>query len=111
LFPRLRAASHLDFVFDAAESEEEELRDVGESVGLAPVDAILGEEVEEFAEGVVEVAGGLDFAGESGELPADFLGRAFALVEFGMIGTERGVSVRKKHAAAKVPRVAKGAAG
>jgi len=58
-------------MFDGGEAVEEELADVGEDGGVAAGDAVLRKEGEEFAEDVVDVAGGLEFAGEGGELGGD----------------------------------------
>jgi hypothetical protein len=72
-------------MLDGGEAVEEELADVGEDSGVAAGDAVLREEGEEFAEDVVDVAGGLEFAGESGELGGDAV-RFEELVFFAGVG-------------------------
>jgi hypothetical protein len=74
LFPGGEALGDGDLVLDGGEAVEEELADVGEDGGVAARDAILREESEESAEDVVDVAGGLEFAGEGGEFGGDAVG-------------------------------------
>ena len=64
----------VDFGADVGQGLEEELGDVGQGQGIAARDAVFGDQVEELAEDVVDVAPGLEMAGEGGETSGDFFG-------------------------------------
>jgi len=78
---------------------QEQLADVGEQGGVARVDASLGDEGEKFAQDVVEVVGGLEFAGEGGEFGADAVGVLKLALFAGVMEAEGGMSLRAGHAA------------
>lgn len=83
----------------AGDTLEKELANIGESDGLAARDAAMGEEREDFAEDVVDVAGGLELAGEGGELGADAAGFETLKLLAGVDGTKRRVRLVAQHLA------------
>ena len=97
--PGVPALGTFDFVFDGGNAVEEKLADVGEDGSVAGRDAVGSEESEEFSEGVVDVAGGFEFAGEGGELG----GNAIRFEELSLLGrvkgAERGMGGGAEHAA------------
>jgi hypothetical protein len=88
-----------DFAFDQRKAVEEELSDIGEGGGMARGNAVVGERDKEFAEDVVEVVGGAEFAGEGDELGAHAVGFEELLLPAGVEEAERGVPVPAEHAA------------
>ena len=111
MLPGIGALNAEDFAFDGFEAVEEQLADVGEEGGVARGDAVLGDQSKEFTQDVVEVVGGLELAGEAGELGGDTVGVAELLLSAGMVETEGGVGVRAREAAAAAVREAEEAAG
>ena len=65
-----------DFVLRAFLTVEQELRKIGEKLGVAHGDAIARDETEEIGDGTANFGHGVEFAGDGGELVAD-------LFEFG----------------------------
>ena len=109
-FPGGKARAFIrDFVADGVKSAEEELADVSHSDGVAVRDAVLGDEQEEFAQEVIDIAGGLEFAGEGDEFLADLFYRkelghfvGFAGGHAGVEEAERDVALPARHAALAV---------
>ena len=106
-FPGGKARAFIrDFVADGGKSAEEELADVSHSDGVAVRDAVLGDEQEEFAQEVIDIAGSLEFAGKGNEFLADLFYRkelgyfvSFAGGEAGVEEAERDVTLPARHAA------------
>ena len=81
------------FVLDGGEGLEEKLGDIGERGRLAERDAVADEEGEEFSQDMVEVGGGLEAAGQGGELGGDKArGEALFLLG-GVVKAEGGVGM------------------
>ena len=58
----------IEFAFDAWDGLEQELAEVGKRIGGLVGDAFLGQGGEDFAEDVVYVGDGIEFAGKGSEL-------------------------------------------
>jgi hypothetical protein len=99
VFPGAEVMSGGEFLLDLGEGAEEELADVGECGGVAGRNAIVGEEGEEFSQDVVEVIGGLEVAGEGGELGADAVQFEELLFLASVDKAERGMGIETEHAA------------
>jgi hypothetical protein len=99
MLPGVGALDAADLAFDGFEAVQEQLADVGKQGGVARGDASLGDEGEKLAQDVVEVVGGLEFAGEGGEFGADEIGVADLTLLAGVVETESGVGLRAGHAA------------
>ena len=100
--PGVHAVDGLHFLADGGQSEEKKLGDVGEGVGAGAVNAILGEEIEEFAEDAVDVRGGFVFAGEGSEFGGDEGGVVLGLSLLNMAIAEGRMGVRNEVAAAAI---------
>ena len=84
---------------DLGKGVEKQAGDVGEDGGAACGDFVLGQELVELAEGVVDALGGLELLGIAGEV-VEVVG-VFELLLFGeMVGTETGLSVSGQETAA-----------
>jgi len=106
-FPGGKARAFIrDFVADGGKSAEEELADVSHSDGVAVRDAVPRDADEKFSEEMIDVGGGLEFAGKGNELLAELfdaeeLGHfaGFAGGEAGVEEAERDVTLPARHAA------------
>lgn len=65
-----RSAGEFNFVFHAVKGLQEDLGDLREDGGVARRDAVLGKQVENSAETLIDVGGGVEGAVEGGELVA-----------------------------------------
>jgi hypothetical protein len=79
------------FVLDVLLAEEKKLGEIGEKFGVAPGDAIGGDELEEFANDVIDIGGGGEFTRERCELPADAIQLEELLLLAGVDNAEGGV--------------------
>src|SRR5215472_18909819 len=98
-------------MFDVGKGEEHELAEVGKSVGSARGYAVLGDGGEDLAEGIVDVGGGEEVAGESGgKFCADFSRFEELLFLAGMEDAEGSVCGGAGETATAAVRSLKGAA-
>ncbi len=84
---------------DAGKGAEEEMSNIGEGGGVARRDAVIGDEGQELAEGVVQAAGGLVFTGERTEFGANAVEINELLLLAGMEEAEGGMGFPAGHAA------------
>jgi hypothetical protein len=78
---------------------KKELSEIGEVFGAAGGDAAVGDEPEEFADDMVDVGGGAEFAGDGFEFLADFVLGEELLLFASVDEAERCVGLVAKHAA------------
>lgn len=78
---------------------EKKLRDVGEGDGVAVGDAVFRNQIEQFAEDVIDVAGGFEIAGERNEAAGGLIGPQEFVFAAGVEDAESGVLFRAGHAA------------
>jgi len=110
--PSGEAESVGDFALDGRKALQQKLADISEGHGVAAVDAMLREEGKDLAEGVIDVAGGLEFAGEGPQLasevflsaaklplPGHVRGRKEFVLFAGMMDAEITVALPAGHAA------------
>jgi hypothetical protein len=71
LLPALIVLRANGFLLDSTLAVEKELGQVGQEPGVANGNAVGGDKLEELADDVLDVSGGLEVAGERGELIAD----------------------------------------
>ena len=83
----------IGFVTDMFLAVEEKLSEIGEVFGAAGGDAAVGDEIEEFAEDVVDVGGGAELAGDGFEFLADFFLGEELLLFAGVDEAEGGVGL------------------
>jgi hypothetical protein len=69
-----------EFLADVTLAVEQEFGDGDQELGVAPGNAVGGNEMKEFADDVMKVADGVEAAGESGE----FTGDRFQIAEPGV---------------------------
>jgi hypothetical protein len=67
------AVSEIGFIADVFLAIEKELGEVGEVFGAAGGDAAVGDELEKFADDMIDVGGGAEFTGDGFEFLADFV--------------------------------------
>jgi len=89
----------IEFVFDAGDGLKKELAEIGKRVGGLVRDAFFGESDEDFAEDVVYVRDGVEFAGERGKLGGELFGFEKLLLFAGVEEAESGVAFLAGHAA------------
>lgn len=89
----------IQFAFDAGYGLEEELAEVAKRVGGLVGDAFFGQGGENFAEDVVYVCDGVEFAGKGGKLRGEFLGFEELLLFAGMEDAKSGMAFLAEHAA------------
>ena len=89
----------VDFAFDAGNGLEEELAEVAEGGGGLVRDAFFGKGGEDFAEDMVYVRDGIEFAGKGSELGGELFGFETLLLFACVVDAERGMSLFAKHAA------------
>jgi hypothetical protein len=98
-FPSLKIVLKIEFALELVEGAEQEFADEGEVSGVAGRDAVLGDSLEEFAEGEVDVRGGHESASESG---SEFGAKAIRFHDLAlgasMENAERRMIVLAKHA-------------
>lgn len=95
---------------DLRQRAEKQAADIGEPGGTARRDAVLGQELVEIAEGIVDSLGGLEALGIPDEGHVEIL--TFHLLLLGMVfGAEAGVSVSDGETALTPPGSAMGATG
>jgi len=103
--PGAVAESVLNLSADLGEALEKKLADVGQGDGVAWRNAVLRDEREEFAEDVVDIAGGPEIAGKGDELASSLIGSEELLFAAGVVDTEGAVLRPAGHAAgAAVPK-------
>jgi hypothetical protein len=81
---------------------EKKSSNVGHSSGTFARDAVMGEHVPEFAEGVIDVGGGAKFARDGFEFGTDALGFEEKALLAGVEEAERGMGSVAEHFAAAV---------
>jgi len=74
-FPAVRCMDFVDFGTDVGQGLQEKLSNVGECQSVAARDAVFGDQAEELAEDMVNVAGGLEVAGKRSQASGNFFGR------------------------------------
>jgi len=89
----------IDLVFDAGNGLEQELAEIAERFGGLVGDAFLGERGEDFAEDVVYVGDGVEFAGKGSEFGGELFGFKALLFFASVVDAERGMALLAKHAA------------
>jgi len=89
----------VELAFDAGYGLEEELAEVAEGVGGLAGDALFGQGGEDFAEDVVYVRDGVEFAGKGSELDGQLFGFELLLLFACVVDAERGMALFAKHAA------------
>ena len=89
----------IQFVFDAGDGLEEELAEVAKRLGGLVGDAFFGQSSEDFAEDVVYVGDGVEFAGKGGELCSELVGFEKLLFLAGVKDAERGMVLLAEHTA------------
>jgi hypothetical protein len=98
-FPSLKIVLKTEFALEFVEGAEQEFADEGEVGGVAGRDAVLGDSLEEFAKGEVDVRGGHESASESGR---EFGAKAIRFHELALGASgenaERRMIVLAKHA-------------
>jgi hypothetical protein len=98
-FPSLKIVLKTEFALEFVEGAEQEFADEGEVGGVAGRDAVLGDSLEEFAEGEVDVRSGHEPASESG---SEFGAKAIRFHDLAlgasMENAERRMIVLAKHA-------------
>lgn len=98
-FPSLKIVLKTEFALEFVEGAEQEFADEGEIGGVAGRDAVLGDSLEEFAEGEVNVRGGHESASESG---SEFGAKAIRFHDLALGASvenaERRMIVLAKHA-------------
>jgi hypothetical protein len=97
--PSLKIVLKTEFGLEFVEGAEQEFADEGEVGSVAGRDAVLGDSLEEFAEGEVDVRGGHESASESG---SEFGAKAIRFNDLALgasvENTERRVIELAKHA-------------
>lgn len=93
LVPNGEAPGLRDLVAHAVKTVEEQLPEIGEDRSLAGGDAVGGEKGKEPAEGMVDVGGGLKFAGDGGKFGGDALGVEDEALAAGVVEAEGRVGV------------------
>jgi len=89
----------IELVFDAGNGLEQELAEIAERFGGLVGDAFLGERGEDFAEDVVYVGDGVEFAGKGSEFGGELFGFKALLFFASVVDAERGMALLAKHAA------------
>lgn len=98
-FPLFIVVAKFEFALEFVEGEEQEFADEGQVGGIARRDAVLGDGLEEFAEGEVDVGGGHESASESGsEFGAEAIRFHDLALGASVENAERRVIVRAEHA-------------
>jgi len=86
------------FLLDSALAVEKKLGQIGQEPGVANGNAVGGDKLEELADDVLDVSGGLEVAGERGEFIADVVQFEELLLLAGVEETERRMRSVTKHA-------------
>jgi hypothetical protein len=89
----------VELTFHAGDGLEEELAEVAESGGGLLGDAFFGESGEDFAEDVVYVGDGVEFAGKGGKLGGELFGFDELLLLAGVKDAESRMPILAGHAA------------
>ena len=72
--PFVRSLDFVDLGADVGEGLQQKLGNVSQGQGVPARDAVFGDQMEEMAEDMVNVAGGLEVAGMRSETSGDFFG-------------------------------------
>jgi hypothetical protein len=86
------------FLLDASLAVEKKLGQIGQEPSVANGDAVGGDKLEELADDVLDVGGGLEVAGERGELIADVVQFEQLLLLAGVEEAERRMRSMTEHA-------------
>lgn len=100
VIPNGEAAGFGDFLTYAVNAVEEQLAEIGEDGRLTSGESVGGEKGVELAEGLVDVGGGHELAGDGGEFGSDALGVKDEALAPGVVEAEGGVAVPAGVAAA-----------
>jgi hypothetical protein len=96
----------VNFQLDGGEGAEKQVSGVGHDGGAAGSDLVVGLELIEFAEGVVDVGGGAKFLDVTDEGSGEVGLVEVLLKQSGVFGAKAGVWIRDGHAATAAARSA-----
>ena len=88
----------IQFAFDAGDGLEEELAEVAKRVGGLVGDAFFGQSSEDFAEDMVYVRDGVEFAGKGRKLRGELFGLEKLLLFASVEDAESGMALFTEHA-------------
>ena len=98
LFPALIVLRANGFLLDSALAVEKKLGQIGQEPGIANGNAVGGDQLEELADDVLDVSGGLEVASERGEFIADVVQFEELLLLAGVEEAERRMRSVTEHA-------------